>query len=236
MKQLLTIIFLLLFSIANSQNETIGKTTEVIYTKAYKNYKDTTNSTPKFIKNLEYQLLFNINEARFEYIPNMQNDSNKNNERFIGKGGGKGIYYKNLKEGRNIKAVSSYETHFLIQEDFNKFEWSLLKEAKKILGYDCFKAIGKYKEYNYFLKKEQVIDVVVWYTPNIPISFGPSGYDGVPGLVLESYRSSFHFIATKLIFHDKNLKISEPNEGEVVSLEEYNKILNENWIKKTKQK
>lgn len=117
-----------------SQTDISKKTIEVTYVKAYKNYKDTTNTAPKLMKNLEYQLLCNTNSARFEYIPNMSNDGDKTNERFIGRGGGKGVYYRNLKE--KVKLHQTYsldEKLYIIEEDLKKYDWKLLKDTKKYL-------------------------------------------------------------------------------------------------------
>lgn len=229
------LLFLLLPVFIFSQND---KTVEVIYIKAYKNHRDVSDAEPKLMKNLEYQLLCNFNKSKFEYISSMVNDGDIINERFIGRGGGRGIYYKNLEVKENIHQRISPDDDelYLVMENFNKHDWTLLKETKKILGYDCFKAIANHVEYNPITKKEISSNIVVWYAPSLPLPFGPAGFDGLPGLVLESNVASFYFIAQEIKFHDKEKDIKRPIRGEEVTLEEYNSIIFQNWLKQTGKK
>jgi len=230
MKYFINLFIISLTALGYAQSD--SKNIEVTYIKAYKNHKDSTNTAPKPMKNLEYQLVCNFNEARFEYISAMSNDGNRENERFIGRGGGRGIYYKNLKEEIKLHQIKSIdENTYLVNENLNKYDWKLLRETKKILGYDCFKAIANYKEYNTIKKQETTLTIVVWYTPSIPVSFGPAGYDGLPGLVLESSSSSFYLIADNITILKEEKDIKRPNKGKEVTLEEFNDILNKNWLK-----
>jgi len=230
------IIILLLFSGINlwSQNDLLNKTIEVTYIKGYKNYKDTVNAPPRLMKNLEYQLLLNNNEARFEYISSMISDGDRiTNSRFIGKGGGDGIYYKNLKQKEKlVQTDNDNQKLYLVEEDLNQYKWTLHKDQKKILGYDCFKATGQYSFFGYFRNRKITINITAWYTPSIPVPFGPSGYDGLPGLVLEAQKGSFYFIAQEVNFHNKTKPIKRPNEGELLSREEFHKTIFNNKLKR----
>jgi len=69
-------------------------------------------------------------------------------------------------------------------------KWTFLNETKKIQGYTCKKAVGKYHN--------KIINV--WYTEEIPISEGPYTFKNLPGLVLEAYDSKeyFHFTLESL--------------------------------------
>lgn len=226
MKKLFCLILLSFCSISVwSQNDISKKTIKVTYLKAFKNYKDISDTEPKLMKNLEYQLLCNTNEALFEYIPSMSIDGDHTNKRFIGRGGGGGVYYRNLKEKENLHQTRNInENLYIITEDLNKYNWQLFKETKKILGYDCFKAVAELKSYSYLREKEITLKITVWYTPNIPVPFGPAGYDGLPGLVLESSTSSFYLIANTLEFQDKILEIKKPKKGKIITNDEFIKI------------
>lgn len=221
MKFNLATIFFFFSIIAISQN----KTFEVTYVKGYKNFKDTTSTTPKILKNLKYKLTFNNIEGRFEYIDQMVIDGTKNNSRYKGKGGGNGIYYKNVSSEENLWQFDELDKTFLVEDNFKKYKWELFKGEKKIiLGYLCYKAVGTYEEYT-SMRGNKTIKVEVWYSPDIPVSFGPSGYDGVPGLVLESKKGSFYFIAEKIKEVKKNnTKIIKP-KGERISRDGLNKML-----------
>lgn len=234
MKNLFFLILSLFFitSIC-SQNGLLNNTIEVTYVKAYKNHRDTTSTPPKMMKNLEYHLLFNSNEARFEYIKSMTNDGDNTNSRFIGRGGGNGISYKNLKQKEKLMQTNSGDERlYLVQEDLNKYKWKLHKETKKILGYNCFKATTEYKFFHYFKNEETTLNITAWYTPRIPAPFGPAGYDGLPGLVLESHQASFYLIATDIKHHNKTKTIKRPEKGIELPEEEFNKALFKSMLKR----
>lgn len=63
---------------------------------------------------------------------------------------------------------------FYTKGKFTDIKWEILNEKKKILGFNCTKAVPKNKE---FL-------LTVWFTNDIPISSGPVNYFGLPGLVV----------------------------------------------------
>ena len=72
-------------------------------------------------------------------------------------------------------------------------EWDITNETKKILDFECIKAISKNKDYL----------ITVWFTKDIPVSAGPSNFLGLPGLVLwaEDY---FSTISVEKISYSEN--------------------------------
>ncbi|WP_220086197.1 GLPGLI family protein [Flavobacterium lacus] len=116
------------------------------------------------------------------------------------------------------------DNEFLVQYNFD--DWELIDEQKTIDNFICNKAISK---------KEKIVNGrkivytnIAWYCPQIPVSFGPKGYGGLPGLILELNENN------KIIYHasafDLNKlseKITKPNKGETISLEKYNELYNE---------
>lgn len=104
-------------------------------------------------------------------------------------------------------------------------DWELINETKTIGNYTCYKAITTEKLYdrrgqgNYYNRK-----VIAWYTPKIPINYGPKYYNGLPGLVLQVKRSEFTLTATNLEFNPENedVKINRIGKADnVISQEEY---------------
>lgn len=235
MIRIFNLVFFLFLTIqAISQTDMAKKTIEVTYVKAFKNYKDTTQTAPRILKNLEYQLLFNAKEARFEYISSMSNDGDNTNRRFIGKGGGKGIYYNNLSNNISLRKAEYFEQTFFIKLNSSKFDWKLHKnKTKKILGYDCFLATGYYEEKDGIKNRTISQKVTAWYTPSLPVPFGPAGHEGLPGLVLESYRGSFLFIANDIKIDKKEKKIQfiNPNQNKILTEEEFLEVLFKNLMK-----
>ena len=63
---------------------------------------------------------------------------------------------------------------FLIDGEVEPLAWRLTGEQSEFLGYPCMKATAT----------RDSVEVEAWFTPEIPISAGPEGYGGLPGLIL----------------------------------------------------
>lgn len=72
-------------------------------------------------------------------------------------------------------------------------DWEITNETKKILGFECLKAISRNKKHL----------ITLWFTNEIPVSAGPSNFLGLPGLVLwaEDY---FSTISVEKISYSEN--------------------------------
>ncbi len=126
-------------------------------------------------KKLNFQLNFKNNEGYFYLKPILESDNNKSLNSFISTYD-KGKYYNK----ENCKAqLNAYGELFLITRP--KLNWILLKESKKIGKYNCFKATTEIIVNSKGRKQK----IIAWFTPKIPISLGPIGYNGLPGLILE---------------------------------------------------
>ncbi len=74
-------------------------------------------------------------------------------------------------------------------------------------------------------KKPRTIEVVAWYTPQIPINQGPDDYWGLPGLILEINADRTTILCTKIVMNPEEKEdIEKPKKGDVVTQEEYTKI------------
>jgi GLPGLI family protein len=157
---------------------------------------------------------------------------------------GEGKKYLNLKDKISIEEADIFGKEFLIVEPLEKPDWKLLNETKKIGDYNCFKAelivqaTEKQKEeYKEFLKKEETkpalfkMDepkdnvIMAWYTPEIPVSFGPNKYWGLPGLILEINEEETIILCSKVTLSNKEKsKIKVPNTGEKVTQKKFDEI------------
>src|SRR5690606_17091745 len=81
------------------------------------------------------------------------------------------------------------------------FNWKILKETKIINGIECFKATGEYRGNTF----------EVWFSYDIPLSFGPWKLCGLPGLIIEAKTSNnkYSFIATKVERQDEIIEMPE---------------------------
>ena len=168
-------------------------------------------------------LQFSLHEALFEVskklsIKDRGNIAEKTN--FIAAGGQKKYYQNTLKKNLEIQNCQTLGDCFIIVSEFKK--WQLTQETKKIAGYICYKATSTKKN----------IQVVAWYTPQVPVSFGPKEYNGLPGLILEVENNFRYIRATKLVLNPKEkVVIKKPIKGKRVSQKEFNKMSKEAFSK-----
>ncbi len=92
-------------------------------------------------------------------------------------------------------------------------EWTITEESKVIDGYTCYLAtIDKLND-----KK-----VKAWYTKEIPVTHGPKGFNGLPGLILEIEDVIYLWKAIKIDFESPEANdIVEPVEGDLMTNEEF---------------
>lgn len=75
------------------------------------------------------------------------------------------------------------------------------------------------------IKKPKEATITVWYTPEIPISQGPSDYWGLPGLVLEANNGRTALLCTKIVLNsEEKISIEAPKKGKEITQAEYDKL------------
>lgn len=110
---------------------------------------------------------------------------------------------------------------FLKNKKASFIEWEITTETKEINGYQCFKANYVYSQ----PWRDRIVSkkVEAWYCPVLPYSFGPIRYNGLPGLILELHEKDITFVVEKIEFLKKDLKITQPTDGEIYNHEEMSK-------------
>lgn len=222
MKQI-TFLFLLFSLYMSSQN------IEVTYKQLYKNKNNFSKSEPQLL-NTNYSLKISDGKTaifRINNKLNTDNDSSNYIEQLALSVGKNLVYYKDLIKKEKIVFVSMFGRKISVYETFKTYNWVLLNEKKKIGDYICYKAICTESKAHPITKEVMKEVITVWYAPQINLPFGPSGYDGLPGLVLESYADSFYFVATKINLKKKNIIIVKPNSDEVMSKKEYESLIDD---------
>lgn len=84
--------------------------------------------------------------------------------------------------------------------DTFQITWKINQSVcKDILGYNCYFAEGYYYVYSFKRKKNIKYQLSAWFTPGLPVSYGPREYRGLPGLVLAGkLNKSFDIVATSI--------------------------------------
>lgn len=168
-----------------------------------------------------YILEFNESQSHFFLDKMLQDDSESNTSYKILAVLMRGDHYYD-----KAKNIGLYEetNGVLLKDDNLKKEWTVTSESKLIDNYTCYKAelLESYKSGG--VEKTKLI--TAWFAPSLPYSFGPKGYNGLPGLIVELVDSNLGLsIYVDNIELTNNLKAIKFPKGKVINKEEYfNKI------------
>jgi GLPGLI family protein len=220
MKTSYFIIFLIAtFSHCFGQNYSYGS----LYYKTTVGYDDWFNSLPKYMQeeyikdkeSEEYLLTFNKNASNFKLITDLNNNSNS-------------LYYSTTNDTCISKYVDDPEFGKLIIKDCKKIKWDLKNETKIISGFKCFKAESHYEQKNG--DKIFNIKLIAWFCPSIPVPFGPFGYGGLPGLILELQERNVVYGIYKIDFTKKQ-EIKMGEKGKIITKNEYSRMIQNLFVK-----
>lgn len=194
-----------------------------------------------------YELTFNKQECLYDKRQELEKPQVKEDEFTVSISlTTEGQKYINLKDKVSVIEDDIYQKEFLRVDSLRNFNWRLIDETKKIGEYNCYKAeviipvTDKEKEaYTEFLKRKEkgktlgFFDisepkdkvVTAWYAPEIPVSFGPDNYWGLPGLILEIDEEKKIILCSKITLSNKNvIKIKPPNNGKKVTTKEFDAL------------
>lgn len=163
-----------------------------------------------------------------------------------------GPKYKNVQTKEVIQDQEFFGKQFLVKDELKDLEWKMGTETKLIGQYTCFKAtatvVPSGVDFSSFRgsrgrnqksegekgndstdsnepKAPKTIEVVAWYTPQIPVNQGPDDYWGLPGLILEINADRTTILCTKIVLNPKEKEsIDKPKKGEEVTQAEYTEI------------
>lgn len=169
--------------------------------------------------------------------------------------GGGGTYFKNIKDKSYTVDKEFMGKDFLVKDSLIRYNWKMDGETRVIGGYNCFKATAVIeasktdfrnfrpkknddknddskktdgKKTNFFdqIDMPKEINITAWYTTDIPVSQGPEGYWGLPGLILEVNDGKTTILCSKIVLNPKDkVEINAPNKGKVVTQKEYDETV-----------
>lgn len=177
----------------------------------------------EFANKQEFELSFNKTKSSFIYIDKLNYDSEYDRKvNNIAKFYTSSDIYTNFVNKIDI-AVMKDGT--LIKGTVEVEKWDIQNESKKIGNYLCYKAISQ-KTFVNRIGEQKTREIICWFAPALPYSYGPKTFNGLPGLILELTEDNKTFVASKIEFFDKEIEINFP-KGKMVSKEEYDKKLKE---------
>jgi len=200
------------------------------------------NMIPKERKD-KFELFFTEGKSLWQGVE----DDGQNDETSFGDSGGgmrmvirvpgsDDIAFHNITESKKVDQRELGGKSYIIADSIKKMSWKVAGETKVILGHNCMKATTQRMQESFRMsvdngeaKREKVMDtmnIVAWFTNEIPGSFGPDTYQGqLPGTILEidvnNGRTSFK--AIEISPKADVAKIKEPSKGKKVTAEEFAK-------------
>ena len=169
-----------------------------------------------------------INGVESNYTANKADMAKEKKDKFNGGGrrrfrrfnsNSNNLLYQNIAEGFQLDQRDVFGKEFIIKEDISKPKWKIIAtEQREILGYTCMKA--EFRDTSRL--------TTAWFTPQIPISFGPAGQAGLPGLILAvSIGEDRIILATEINIDIEQADIIKPSDKKTISRDEYNAIREE---------
>ena len=196
-----------------------------------------------------YVLTFNKEESIFKEEEKLDAISGATDS--WGKNFAQGDQYKNVKTNSQIQNQEFYGKQFLVKDNLQPIDWKMGSETKQIGNYMCLKATAlvptsdllwysfswdrlrnSNKEQNSDSNNDQVnekvnmTEIEAWYTPQLPVSHGPSEFWGLPGLILEVSAGRTTMLCSKIVLNPKEKdEIEAPKRGKEITKKEYQKTI-----------
>ena len=129
------------------------------------------------------------------------------------------IIYSDLETNTTIEQRELMDKTFLIKDSIQPSKWKISAETKEVSGYSCQKA---------FLINDNNDEIFAWFTPQIPVSTGPGGMGGLPGLILYvSMDSGRYTVAADKIILRKIEKgeIEAPKKGKEITQAKFDRLV-----------
>ncbi|WP_300439059.1 GLPGLI family protein [Christiangramia sp.] len=192
----------------------------------------------------DYTLKFDGIESIYTENEKLDAPSTQSNGIKIKITGGNDIVYRNIADKKYINQTEFMGKLFLIKDSLKPLDWTLERETKKIGSYTAYKAthtrevtVQKFNtEEDGMEETKKQVTTTAWYTPEIPVSIGPAGYWGLPGLILEVQEDKMSLLCTEIVINpSEEFSIEVPSKGKVVKKEEFNTIQeekNKEWIER----
>jgi len=191
----------------------------------------------------KFELIFNESVSLFRSVVDEEAPDPFAN---AGGGGGGGMRFNfrmpsantftDLAKQMQYEGREFFEKEFLIVDSLKQYKWKLSEETKTIAKQLCKKAttmitapqmrmrvsIGRGGENNTDTaaantpRAPKETELVVWYAENIPVSFGPDSYNGLPGVIMEIDQDNGANVTTAVEVSTKYPKkeLVAPTKGE----------------------
>lgn len=135
-------------------------------------------------------------------------------------------YYQDPIQRETYQLHKIKDKQYTVSSTYRMQNWKFTNESKVIDGYNTLKAtLSVYDEIS-----AHTFEMEAWYTPEIPLPYGPAGFGGLPGLILELKYSPVVLVAEKITQNPRNgiKKIKVPSKENIISTSEFVKLMRAN--------
>jgi len=178
----------------------------------------------------EYQLTFSKNRGSYMKIESLSINNNPMVDAIVNSFSdfnGK-IFFDNSK--KTVVHQKEFSGNIFLIYKKTK-HWKLINETMTIDGYLCYKATTQRVIQN--ADGVHNLMVTAWYAPEIPLPYGPDGYGGLPGLILQLENNSILTVIKKIKFSNNNpVEINFPNMGERITEDDFDAMAKKMWEKR----
>ena len=139
--------------------------------------------------------------------------------------------YTDINAQMQYESRAMFEKTFLVIDSMKQNKWKISDETKTIAKYVCKKATtmvaapqqmrmrignGPRATEDSVAPKPKEVELVVWYTEEIPVSVGPDNYAGLPGAILEvnTDNGSNVIMATEVSTKFPKKELVQPTKGD----------------------
>jgi GLPGLI family protein len=139
--------------------------------------------------------------------------------------------YTNLDTRQIISKQGYMDEQFLLEDSVRPIKWKIENEIRKIAGFECRKAIGRFHDSVY---------VVAFYCPEIIPQGGPEFFAGLPGMILGLAIPRFYttWFATRVELASLDeanvvpptIKNSQPQKKQELATMLYKKYKDSGWL------
>lgn len=230
---LILIILLLIFSQTYSQKEgaaiykvkNIEKESEnPEHENLDKNTLEILKKTEREFENLEFKLIFNNEFTFFSVVKKLEKSNNTFIELAKTLSGYSGEIYVDNKKQLIIDVKDVMGKRYFIEKKIDDYNWKINKNKVNINGYDCFKATTILTTEG----RNGVQDIIIsaWFTPEINLSYGPNGFSGLPGMIVQIQKGNIITYLSEINFQTNDKKIQLPT-AETITSKDFNKMMKE---------
>ncbi|MFT5642382.1 MAG: GLPGLI family protein [Cyclobacteriaceae bacterium] len=194
----------------------------------------------------EYNLSFNTYESTYKKVASLDGIPKASSGGVsLMVMGGDGVIYRNIKTKEEVENVDLFGKPFLIEDKPTPLGWEIKNEFKQIGNYECQKATYTREVNETTLQSDskttleevtKEVEVVAWFTKDIPVNHGPDEYWGLPGLILEVNNGRITIVCTKVVLNpEQRMEIKQPKGGKTISKADYAALQEEKMAEMMKQ-